>query len=111
MLIVVITANKLIANGKLNIDAGLLPVCKESSNMRVVVKSEALLSIIGVRDANNAANSADTNRVVVIRWPKGDVGILAMLVVVIADKTSINNIWSILVVVIATGRLIADRKI
>ena len=80
----VIAAYKLIANKEFNINAGLMPICKVDGNTSVMVKgkivlvsartgvgiaeeelTEALLSSSGLKNADDVANGAGNNKVVV----------------------------------------------
>ena len=110
MLVVVIAASRLIADGGFNTSAGLVPICGIGGNTKVVVKgkeveasaktgvgdAEKVLNGVlpdcgSVKDADDIANGAGTNKVVATRRSKREVCILPMLVVVISASGFIVN--------------------
>lgn len=103
-----IVAGRLIANRRFYIGANLMLVYRISSNIRVVVKGkiieastrtkigdaeEILMKVLPsrVRNANDTANGAGSNKMVSVGGPKKKVCILRILLVIIDSSRYIIN--------------------
>lgn len=98
----VIVTSKLIANKRFNTSMGLILVCKVDSNIKVIVEGKiikisaktgvddakkvlirALPDFNGMKDVDDTANNANTNKIVITGGSKEEVCILPILIVII----------------------------